>query len=869
MSTNVPELPSIAKRRGVVYSREPSPNPLSTNPHEQPPKLKKLIPRKKAPLELKVIRSSISFDDLNEQNFPDPNKIQSQVRKKIPSDLDRNSSDESNPSEFQYNENSKKSQESKLLQIVPRRENQLRQRKRKRRRKDDQLQLNNVNDFENLLKMDEDQYYITINHLQYLLTNSNLRAESAFLQIIRLRDEKETLLVNQRKSDQFRELLETIEFEIDDSLNLSNNLTILLKSILNRLQIKFGGVHFLGILNIQENHIIGATKNPARRRDVEFLNYIVSSNGQKFQNDFKVVHGFGHPRLRKVAILRSILQEKNYRIISQTRLRTPGWHFPLKTPVFIPIVVKNKSVALYGCSHSSMVESEVESFFKNFPKVWDSFILKAVVEFHARKRKLMSVKILRDRSDAIVQKSFEFRKILHSDSKITGNDRKALSTLLDEKLRNLINHITDSYGYSALGTIWILNTIANNQILEKQMDMISTSGSDSDSDGGESVGSNISNSSKTSSQKKRIREKLNFKKISYMKLVFSRAAQNIRDSSMKGFDLPQLKNQPYVQKFFRSKNIAVYIGETGGGLLKLPNKHIPLGSLMLVKVISADAQPVAILGIANGINSSQAEAEILHRCISDCWRDLRDLFLRRQTTAQKMILKSTLPKSIIKRLSNGEIHIADTYRKVSVMFVDIIGFTKLSKGVKPGIIVKFLNTVFIQFDSLMKEYHIEKVKTLGDGYVCVGGIFNRKSKENNEFVQNTTDAALAMLKVVETMNLNKNKELINNTKFGIRIGIATGSVNAGVFGSDKKVWDVFGETVNRASRLEQVARDSTGKMLLVDKPTFEHLHSSKELNKCYTFYKTTKELKGLGKTECYFCTPPKTKHNVKKETLSK
>ena len=156
------------------------------------------------------------------------------------------------------------------------------------------------------------------------------------------------------------------------------------------------------------------------------------------------------------------------------------------------------------------------------------------------------------------------------------------------------------------------------------------------------------------------------------------------------------------------------------------------------------------------------------------------------------LLNNILPTLIADRLRKGESMIADTYPEVTVLFADIVGFTELSARLGPREIVNMLNDVFGRFDKLVVEHGLEKIKTIGDCYMVVGGIPER----NPLHCQKVADFAIAALHAFDDYAADFAQPL------SIRIGMHTGTVVAGVVGTQKFAYDLWGDVVNIASRFE-------------------------------------------------------------------
>ena len=150
------------------------------------------------------------------------------------------------------------------------------------------------------------------------------------------------------------------------------------------------------------------------------------------------------------------------------------------------------------------------------------------------------------------------------------------------------------------------------------------------------------------------------------------------------------------------------------------------------------------------------------------------------------LLLNILPQPIIDRLEAGETNIADHFPQVTVLFSDLVGFTAISSNLDARTLVTELNRLFSRFDDLCAQMGVEKIKTIGDAYLVACGLPGTAT----DHVVAVADLALAMVDVVE------------ETDWKIRIGVHTGPVVAGVIGARKFAYDVWGDTVNLASRLE-------------------------------------------------------------------
>jgi adenylate cyclase len=166
--------------------------------------------------------------------------------------------------------------------------------------------------------------------------------------------------------------------------------------------------------------------------------------------------------------------------------------------------------------------------------------------------------------------------------------------------------------------------------------------------------------------------------------------------------------------------------------------------------------------------------------------------LRYQQQQTDRLLLNILPATIAERLKKDQRTIAEHFAEVSVLFADIVGFTELSTRISPTELVHMLNAIFSQFDYLVERHGLEKIKTIGDAYMVVGGIPLPKP----DHAEAVAEMALDMQATMVEFNAETGQ------KFRMRIGIHTGPVTAGVIGVKKFIYDLWGDTVNTASRME-------------------------------------------------------------------
>ena len=167
--------------------------------------------------------------------------------------------------------------------------------------------------------------------------------------------------------------------------------------------------------------------------------------------------------------------------------------------------------------------------------------------------------------------------------------------------------------------------------------------------------------------------------------------------------------------------------------------------------------------------------------------------LRAEKERSEALLLNILPRSVVERMRRGEMVIADRIPEATILFADLVDFTSVSAGLAPEQTVKLLGELFSEFDDLAMRHGLETIKTIGDGYMVTGGILD----ERPESAIAVAEMALSMLDAVKVASRAIDEEL------QLRIGIHTGGpVIAGVLGTHKIAYDVWGDAVNTAKRME-------------------------------------------------------------------
>ena len=215
--------------------------------------------------------------------------------------------------------------------------------------------------------------------------------------------------------------------------------------------------------------------------------------------------------------------------------------------------------------------------------------------------------------------------------------------------------------------------------------------------------------------------------------------------------------------------------------------------------------------------------------------------VERLNAENEALLLNILPRSIAERLRGGETVIADQFEDMAVLFADVVGFTELSSRLTPNEVVTLLNEVFTRCDQLTDRFRLEKIKTVGDAYMVVGGLHTVYGFDQEAHATHAEDVAEMGLAIIdEVERLGRERWL----PLQIRVGMNVGPAVAGVIGLKKFIYDVWGDTVNTASRME-----STGVpgRLQVTPETHERLRDR------FTFERRGPvEVKGKGVIETWF-----------------
>jgi class 3 adenylate cyclase len=209
----------------------------------------------------------------------------------------------------------------------------------------------------------------------------------------------------------------------------------------------------------------------------------------------------------------------------------------------------------------------------------------------------------------------------------------------------------------------------------------------------------------------------------------------------------------------------------------------------------------------------------------------KDLELERNKSER--LLQAILPAHIARDLKDRREVIAEQFEQVTVMFLDLVGFTVLTTRMSAIALVNLLNDIFRRFDRLLESTDVEKIKTIGDAYMCVGGLSGVSPLQSAERV---ALVALQMLRIIEDTSIAE--------RLQARIGIHSGPAVAGVIGASKFSYDLWGDTVNTAARME--SHGEPGKIHCTSS-VYHLLQGSFEFEAC-----GERQIRGKGRMQTYF-----------------
>jgi adenylate cyclase len=263
---------------------------------------------------------------------------------------------------------------------------------------------------------------------------------------------------------------------------------------------------------------------------------------------------------------------------------------------------------------------------------------------------------------------------------------------------------------------------------------------------------------------------------------------------------------------------------------------------------------LGLVGIALVINRLRQTSRDLERRVVERTSQLSEANEQLTVEQEKseQLLLNILPQPIAEQLKEGQGSIAEGFSEATVLFADLVNFTKLSERMPPTELVTLLNEIFSRFDSLTEKHGLEKIKTIGDAYMVVGGL----PMPRIDHAEAIAEMAIDMQSEIIRFNHRRGYDC------GIRIGINSGPVIAGVIGTKKFIYDLWGDTVNVASRMES---HGIAGGIQVTQTTYDRLQHR------YTFQsRGAIEVKGKGNMQAYLLTGRKNLRELVTQTsLSK
>ena len=185
--------------------------------------------------------------------------------------------------------------------------------------------------------------------------------------------------------------------------------------------------------------------------------------------------------------------------------------------------------------------------------------------------------------------------------------------------------------------------------------------------------------------------------------------------------------------------------------------------------------------------------------MNDAIKRRDDMYAELQSEREKTdtLMEKILPQAIAEEIKNNGKVVPRYFDEASILFCDIVGFTKLTETLPPNTLVELLDQVFCRFDTLAAKHGVEKIKTIGDAYMCVSGINNDKEGH----AEKICSMAIEMRDYLEKANVQREK--LRMPRWDMRVGIHSGPVIGGVVGENKITFDIWGDAVNIAALMEQ------------------------------------------------------------------
>jgi len=317
--------------------------------------------------------------------------------------------------------------------------------------------------------------------------------------------------------------------------------------------------------------------------------------------------------------------------------------------------------------------------------------------------------------------------------------------------------------------------------------------------------------------------------------------EQIRDANLKLFELNQQKGNfevsiGYLQNYYTYRDSVINI-EAVEEMANLRTNFEVSQKQIEVDLLDQQKQNQQLVSLASGVGVILFLTLAIGLYRRNNFIAKSKLLVENEKKRSDKLLLNILPEETAKELKdNGKVK-AKKFESVSVLFTDFKGFTEYSANLSPEELVESVNYYYSKFDEIMEKYGLEKIKTVGDAYMAAGGLPFPSDDHALKMVE-------AAFEIADFVNEAKKYDPDSMTRFDIRIGINTGPVVAGVVGTKKFAYDIWGDTVNIASRME--SNSKPGK-INVSEATYQLIK-----NKFSCTYRGEIEAKNKGKLKMYF-----------------
>jgi class 3 adenylate cyclase len=659
-----------------------------------------------------------------------------------------------------------------------------------------------------------------VNHMSQIDTTIPVYANDDYYALLvesqinveQLRSNNEVLSFKRKKALELSEICESLALFTSRNLSIDQVVTQKLQQILDGFVMQYGGVAFCSPVNISQNSALGTEiHEDSSRGEKEFLDHVYSTSTLVHYETMKK-KGLSPPKLTKCHLFNQILLSKQFKFLKPELINVPNSHFDIQNVLAIPIVINKVSVALICLANGKYDKLDAEVMFDILPNLWQNVVLGSIERENKAAEGITRLKNIEKRLEQGAKMTISLNNIWEQDDvEIENLSRRRM---LKIKLKDMANFLEREYGGIVFAAPTFASINANFFLLRDEQ---SSSGSESDTSGMED-------------------------EYKFMAFILSDGAKVIKESVMLGMKTPVMKKTKLMVKCTKEKKPYLLDDATQ---LNLPPKHFPLNTLLLVPIV-VNNSTVCLVGLANGTRKyTEIDGNVLQDVLSTSWLALlQESFARIDLKFKENLLNQTLPDFMVKRIKQTQsTNVAVQYEKVSILFSDFVNFTTFSKNLAPTILVEFLNTIFTRFDNLAKLNKVEKIKTIGDGYMAAAGV---SEEQGTDHALACCNFALGMCEEVDKFNHESghHEEIKKRLPIQVRVGVATGGpIIAGIIGSTKLQYDLWGETVNLSSRME--SSGVPGKVQISEE-TYESVKDRFE-----TAERGTITVKGMGQVKTF------------------